>query len=188
MTANHTDDLQLLARIKAGESRAFDQLFLKYYPNLLHFCRSLLPYPSDEGEDVVLEVFQQVWRHREKMNIHSSLSAFLYASVKNRVYDYRRKQHPGTNMPLEEIPGELIANRECPDQVLTYKELSESLEKLIKLLPERMQLIFRMNREDQLTYQEIANLLEISVNSVKTQMYRAIKFLKESYRFDNPAS
>lgn len=183
MTANHTDDLQLLARIKVGESRAFDLLFLKYYPNLLHFSRSLLPYPSDEAEDVVLEVFHQFWRSRDTINIHSSLSAFLYASVKNRVYDYRRKLKP--NRPLEEIQDDIMASQEGPDHALNYKEIAENLEKLIKLLPERMQLIFRMNREDELSYQEIADLLEISINSVKTQMYRAIKFLKETYRFDS---
>lgn len=183
MTANHTDDLQLLARIKVGESRAFDLLFVKYYPNLLHFSRSLLPYPSDEAEDVVLEVFHQFWRSRDTINIHSSLSAFLYVSVKNRIYDYRRKLK--LNTPLEDIHGDTMASQEGPDHTLNYKEAAENIEKLIRLLPERMQLIFRMNREDELSYQEIADLLEISINSVKTQMYRAIKFLKETYRFDS---
>lgn len=183
MTANHTDDLQLLARIKVGESRAFDLLFMKYYPNLLHFSRSLLPYPSDEAEDVVLEVFQQFWRNRETINIHSSLSSFLYTAAKNRVNDYRRKLKPNTS--LENIHGDIMASEEGPDHTLNYKEIAENLERLIKLLPERMQLIFRMNREDELSYQEIADLLDISINSVKTQMYRAIKFLKETYRLDN---
>lgn len=185
MTANQTDDLQLLARISGGESRAFDLLFLKYYPNLLRFATSLLPYPSDEAEDVVLEVFHQVWRQRESMQVHTSLSAFLYAAVKNRVYDYRRKQKGRINTSLEGTPAEVSEDYQGPDQVLTYKELAENLEKLVKALPERMQLIFRMNREDQLTYQEIADLLEISLNSVKTQMYRAIKFLKEAYHHDH---
>lgn len=184
MIANHTEDLQLLARIKTGESEAFDLLFLKYYSNLIRFCKSLLPYPTDEAEDVVLEVFHKFWQQRDSMIIHSSLSSFLYASVKNRVYDYYRKHGLRTFTTLDAIPESLHLDYQSPDQIIEFKEVCENLEKMIKMLPEKMQIIFRMNREDSLTYQEIADLLEISINSVKTQMYRAIKFLKENHRFN----
>lgn len=187
MTAYHTEDLQLLVRIKNGESRAFDLLFLKYYPNLLRFGKSLLPYPTDAAEDVVLEVFQNFWQKRNAVVIQSSLSALLYKCVKNRVYDNYRKHKLPVLTTLEDVPAELELNHATPDQLLNYKELAQSLERLIKMLPEKMQVIFRMSREDNLTYEEIADILDISINSVKTQMYRAIKFLKESYRLDNTA-
>lgn len=184
MIANHTEDLQLLARIKTGEPEAFDLLFLKYYSNLMRFCKSLLPYPSDEAEDVVLEVFHKFWQQRNFVTIHSSLSSFLYAAVKNRVYDYHRKHSLRTFTTLDAIPESLHLDYQSPDQIIEFKEICENLEKMVKMLPEKMQIIFRMNREDSLTYQEIADLLEISINSVKTQMYRAIKFLKENHRFN----
>ncbi|MBL4678108.1 MAG: RNA polymerase sigma-70 factor [Mucilaginibacter sp.] len=185
MNTYQTEDIQLLVRIKASDSQAFDQLFLKYYANLVRFSRSLLPYPTDAAEDVVLEVFQNFWQQRECMIVHTSLSSLLYRCVKNRVYDKFRKHKFAVLSTLEDVPEERDLDCATPDQILSYKELAASLERLIKLMPEKMQVIFRMSREDNLTYQEIADLLEISVNSVKTQMYRAIKFLKKSHRFDN---
>ena len=112
-----------------------------------------------------------------------SRGIFRCVDVKKRIYAYRRKLK--LNTPLAAIHGDTMASQGRPDHTLNYKEAAENIEKLIRLLPERMQLIFRMNREDELSYQEIADLLEISINSVKTQMYRAIKFLKETYRFDS---
>lgn len=185
MNAHHSEDIQLLGRIKDGESQAFDLLFLKYYSNLLRFSKSLLPYPTDAAEDVVLEVFHRFWQNRKSIIVHTSLSSFLYKSVKNNIYDHYRKHKSVVFEVMEDIHTELNADYATPDQILNFKELSEQLERLIKMLPEKMQVIFRMSREDNLTYQEIADLLDISVNSVKTQMYRAVKFLKESYRFDN---
>ncbi|PWG81544.1 RNA polymerase sigma factor [Pararcticibacter amylolyticus] len=185
MNAHHSEDIQLLERIKAGESQAFDLLFLKYYSNLMRFGKSLLPYPSDAAEDVVLEVFHKFWQNRKTIIVHTSLSALLYKAVKNHIYDHHRKYRSVLFAVIEDVHTELNTDYATPDQILNLKELSEELERLIKKLPEKMQVIFRMSREDSLTYQEIADILEISVNSVKTQMYRAIKFLKESYRFDN---
>ncbi|MFD0765461.1 sigma-70 family RNA polymerase sigma factor [Mucilaginibacter lutimaris] len=185
MTANQSEDFQLLARVKMGESKAFDLLFLKYYANLLRFGKSLLPYPTDAAEDIVLEVFHHFWCQRDAIIVHSSLSSLLYRSVKNRVYDNYRKSKLAVLTTLEEMPVDADIHFATPDQLLDYKELERNLERLIGMMPERMQVIFRMSREDYLTYQEIADLLEISVNSVKTQMYRAIKFLKESHRLNN---
>ncbi|MCX2479066.1 RNA polymerase sigma-70 factor [Pedobacter sp. MC2016-15] len=187
MTNNALEDNLLLSRIKNSETPAFDQLFLKYHPNLLRFSRSLLPYPSDAAEDLVIEVFHKLWQDRSSIIIHSSLSALLYKCVKNRVYDHYRKHKMAVLTTLEEMPEDLDLHYASPDQVFDYKELAQNLERLIKKLPEKMQVIFRMSREDNLSYQEIADLLEISLNSVKTQMYRAVKYLKESYRLDNMA-
>lgn len=181
MITGKTEDQVLLKRIQDDDAQAFDQLFIAYYPGLLRYCKMLLPYPSDEAEEALLDVFFKIWAQRKQLFIHSSLSAFLYTAVKNRVQDYYRKRK------LKFYGLEGAAEREAvepyllPDQQLVYKELKENIEQLICLLPERSQLVFRMNREDELTYEEIASLLNISINSVKTHMFRSIKFLKQAY-------
>lgn len=82
-----------------------------------------------------------------------------------------------------------LVNNACsayiPDQQLSYKELNVEMQRLIDRLPARTQLIFKMNRNDHITYDDIALILNLSVNSVKTHMYRALKFLKEEYRASN---
>ena len=182
MIHKEIEDGILLKKIQGDDEKAFDQLFTKYYPGLIRYCKSHLPYPSDEAEDILLEVFFKIWQNRKSLLIHTSLVSFLYISVKNRIHDhYRRK-----NLSIYESAVDIAAEAEpyylLPDQQLTFKELSAEIDKLIGRLPERTKLVFCMNRYDNLTYENIALLLDISVNSVKTHMYRAIKFLKEAYR------
>lgn len=181
MNDKETGDHLLLARIQNGEEKAFNQLFLKYYPGLMRYCKTLLPYPSDEAEDIILEVFYKIWQQREALNIHTSFASFLYIAVKNKVHDYYRKRNIAFADDGELMMNEVIADHPLPDELLMYKQLKAEMDELVAQLPERTQLVFRMNREDNLSYDDIALILNVSVNTVKTQMYRALKFLKETY-------
>jgi len=178
------DGLLLEQIIGSGDERAFDQLFTRYYPGLLNYSKVLLPYPTDEAEDIITEVFLKIWQQRATLIIHSSLASYLYISVKNRINDYYRKHRMNVHESLDSL-----VNNACPeyipDQQLSYKELNMEMERLIDRLPVRTQLIFKMNRHDHITYDDIALILHLSVNSVKTHMYRALKFLKEEYRASN---
>lgn len=182
MKSNQFEDLKWLSQIRNGDEAAFGSLFIKYYPGLVRFSKSLLHAAHEETEDVVQDVFLKLWQQRETLSVHTAVAAFLYTSVKNRVHDYyRRKQLPLYNMTdTEEEPATL--QYLAPDHLLMFKQLNLDIDQMITLLPERTQLVFRMNREDQLSYEDIARLLGISNSSVKTHMYRAIKFLKEAYR------
>lgn len=179
MNHKEYEDRQLLSLIQQGDEKAFDRLFMKYYPGLMRYCSVLLPYPSDEAEDIVLEVFFKLWQQRKTLVIYSSLVSFLYIALKNRCHDYYRKKNITVYEPDAD---EVMPHYLIPDQQLVFKELKAEIEHLITQLPARTQLVFRMNREDHLTYEDIAIILNISINSVKTHMYRSIKFLKETYR------
>jgi len=185
MAHNDIEDDILLKRIQDDDEKAFDQLFTKYYPGLIRYCKSHLPYPSDEAEDVLLEVFFKIWQNRKRLLIHTSLVSFLYMSVKNRIHDHYRKKSREIYRSAIDIADEAVPDYLIPDQLLAFKELSAEIDKMINMLPARTQLVFCMSRYDNLTYENIALLLDISINSVKTHMYRAIKFLKEVYRSSN---
>jgi len=178
------DGLLLKQIIDCDDEKAFDQLFTRYYPGLINYSRMLLPYPTDEAEDIITEVFLKIWQQRATLVIHSSFASYLYIAVKNRISDYYRKNRMNVHESLDSL-----VNNACPeyipDQQLTYKELNIEMERLIDRLPARTQLIFKMNRHDHITYDDIALILNLSVNSVKTHMYRALKFLKEEYRASN---
>lgn len=147
-----------------------------------------MPYPSDGAEDSVCAVFGYIWEHRHKLDSgYTSITAYLYTSVKNRILKelnreriYERKKDPTENL---EITASIHSE---PDNILQYKELDERIKYMIDQLPERTKLIFLMNRNDNLTYEEIGELLEISLNTVKTHMYRALLFLKTAvFTLDN---
>ncbi len=184
MHKDKEDDL-LLKRIQADEEKGLDALFIKYYPGLLRYCKSQLPYPSDEAEDIVVEVFFKIWQQRHALKIKTSFASYLYTVVKNRVHDFYRKRNIAIHEPLDTIADEPIPDYHAPDEQIVFKELNTEFAKLIEQLPPRTQLIFNMNRQDNLTYEDIATVLNISINSVKTHMFRALKFLKEAYRASN---
>lgn len=188
MSISQSEDLKWLSRIRNGDEAAFDRLFIKYYPGLLRFSKSLLHAAHEETEDVVQDVFLKLWQQRATLAVHTAVAPFLYTSVKNRVHDYYRKKQLPLYDPLDTMEEPVTQSYLAPDQLLMFKQLNVDIDQMIARLPERTQLVFRMNREDQLSYEDIARLLGISVNSVKTHMYRAIKFLKEIYRhYDFPS-
>jgi RNA polymerase sigma-70 factor (family 1) len=174
-----TTDSTLWSRIVRGDEHSFEIFFIRYYSGLIRYAKSLLPYPSDEAEDIITEVFFKIWQQRENLDIHTSIVSYLYISVRSRIYDFYRAKK--MSVPIEEAFDQAELPYLVPDHLLVYKELSMEMEYLISLLPKRTRLIYQMNRNDNLTYADIAAILDISVNSVKTHMYRGIRFLKESY-------
>lgn len=164
-----------------GSEEAFANLFRQFYPGLLRYASALLPYPSDEAADIVSEVFITLWNNRREIKIQGSVSSYIYIAVKNRVYDFIKKKRlefkeiDDTGLNLQEMTGLE------PDQLMMYKELNDRIMYLIGKLPEKNRLIFQMNRDENLTYNEIADILDISINTVKTQMYRSLKFLNQAF-------
>ncbi|RZK78709.1 MAG: RNA polymerase sigma-70 factor [Pedobacter sp.] len=181
MTTTQSDDLELLSRLHKDDRHAFNALFLQYHPGLLRYGKTLIPHDHNLVEDLVQDIFLKIWNQRHTLTVHSSLSSFLFTSLKNKIKDaYRGKQFPlydPTDMQFDEE----INSASNPEHMMIYKELHLTIENLIQRLPNRTQLIYRMNREDNLSYDDIAKLLFITRSSVKTHMYRALKFLKECY-------
>jgi RNA polymerase sigma-70 factor (ECF subfamily) len=176
-----SSDKQYLAALAAGNEAAFEALFTRQYAGLLRYAQTLLRYPTDAAEDVVAEVFCTIWAHRTQLAVAGSLAAYLYTAVKHRAFDRLREQRRAPLDATDELPAtEPDAEHLQPDQLLTFQELSEQVGHLIEQLPARTRQVFQLHRDGGLTYEEIAGLLSISVNSVKTHMFRALRFLKST--------
>lgn len=176
-----SSDKQYLAELASGNEAAFEALFTRYYAGLLRYANTLVRYPSDAAEDVVTEVFGVIWTSRAQLNVTGSLAAYLYTAVRHRAFDRLREQRRTPLEAADELPHtQLEAEHQQPDHLLTYQELSEQLVHLISLLPERTRQVFQLHRDGGLTYEEMALLLGISLNSVKTHMFRALRFLKST--------
>jgi len=176
-----SSDKQFLAALALSNEAAFGSLFTRYYPGLLRYAQTLLRYPTDAAEDAVAEVFCTLWAHRTQLAVQGSLAAYLYTAVKHRAFDRLREQRRAPLDAADELPTtEADAMHLQPDQLLAFQELSEQVGYLIGQLPERTRQVFQLHRDGGLTYEEIAGLLAISINSVKTHMFRALRFLKST--------
>lgn len=172
-------DIDLLVGIKENNSISLEALFNRYYFGLCKFSYQILKN-IDLAEEAVADVFLNIWLKRGSIEIKSSLKAYLFMAVKNQSLNYLKKDKQDLE-EIEVIDKEGNISNLSADDFLLYKELTEEIEKIIQELPGKRQQIFRMSRIDGLSYQEIADILSISVHTVQNQMVKAVKYLSEQY-------
>ncbi len=168
-------DSSAIARLRDGDFAAFEQLFQLYYKPLLYFaCRFVRDHQA--AQDIVQEVFLQVWCKRQNLEPNLNIKTYLFTAVKNRSLKHLRHQKVKERYRTEQI----LLDREnlSPEDLVKNRELQESIEKAVQTLPEKCRLIFCMNRFDRLKYGEIAAILDISIKTVETQMGRSYKRLR----------
>lgn len=175
-----TSEKSQLQKIQEGDHYAFEIIFKKYYESLTRFAWRYLGCEI-EAEEVVQEVFATIWGDRKRFNIQGSLRSYLYKCVRNtslnnlKSQNVRRVYDP---IWMEESNGDsmIVLNgleTEDPDQILI-----KAIERAIEELPMRSRMLFKLHRYDGLTYEEIADVMQISVKTVESQMTRSLRFLR----------
>ena len=169
---------QWVERIRAGDEAAFERLFHTFYEDLCRFASQYVS-ASDVVEDLVQDVFFNVWERRRALDAQQSIQAYLYKAVRNEALKHlnRQRVRKQQGKPQQELRERSLQG--SPEQALWNKELEAEAQKALDALPERRRRIFMLSREHDLTYAEIADLLDISVKTVETQMGRALGFLEE---------
>ncbi|PPK99285.1 RNA polymerase sigma-70 factor, ECF subfamily [Parapedobacter indicus] len=124
------------------------------------------------------DVFLKLWLNREKIEIRSSLKAYLFIAIKNQALNLIKKNHfPFENLDHSEVHD--LQTENSAEQPVTYAETEKELLAIIDQLPPQRRTIFKLNRIEGLMYKEIAEVLSISVNTVQKQMVEAIKYVSK---------
>ena len=161
-----------------GEDEArFEAIFRTHYEDL---CKLAYYYVKNAGiaEDLVQDVFLNVWNLGEAMWEIECMKAYLCRSVRNTALKHLDREKTAQRWVNEEKHA-LPRTTNRADALLRSNELEREIKMSLDALPERRRQIFFLSRFQHLTYQEIANELEISVKTVETQMMRALKLLRE---------
>lgn len=176
---------EILSLYKHDERAALQKLFDIYYEPLLLYCYRLIR-DSESAEDIVQDCFVHIWRSRRLENFEGELDRFMFQAIKFRAINYVRDQYRRDRL-ADNISEE---NDELP----TYfqeEEAGKEIELLhytIGRLPDECRKIFLMACLDDMKYREIAETLNISINTVKTQMKIALRFLREHLTRDTFSS
>ncbi|AWX43672.1 hypothetical protein HME9304_00663 [Flagellimonas maritima] len=167
------ENYYLANRLRSGDYDAFDLLIEKYYNNLYVYALKLINEQC-KAEDIVQNVFTNIWISRKNINPELSIKSFLYKSVYNEFIDQYRKNKPV--LYLEKIYLESL-ERTVENDYKNFDKLLVKLDIEINKLPTKCRKIFLLNKKEGLTHKEIADYLGISTKTIEGHMTKAYKIL-----------
>lgn len=171
---NDLSDLELFTQFQSGNEKAFETLFKRYYPGLCVFADQYLK-DRQRTESLVQEMFTRLWEKRGEIVIQSAVKSYLFRMLKNQVLNWLEHEKVEQNYRRQLQHDVQSASLE---QFLPEVGLMQKIEAVIAALPPRRQEIFRLSRQEGLSYQEIAERLSVSVKTVENQMGAALKQLR----------
>ena len=169
----------LISQFKSGNEFAFELIFHQTKGKLKGFLKKVLPVTEDV-ESILQEIYLKLWLNRNSIDTKKNIEAFLFTIAKNRVIDVMRKRLIRQKY-LENLWHQLREGQSNSLDTLEkveYSELEKMIFELVEKLPPRRQLIFKLNRINGLSYSDISKRLNISENTVDSQMRKALDFLR----------
>ncbi len=170
-------DLALVELFKSQPEQVYKEIFDRYWGVLFLHAYRMLRNEAD-AKDAVQEVFISLWEKIENIRLHSSLSAYLYTSVRNRVLNLISKKNTYQSQ-LNTLQDFVSNTVHFPAyHGLQEKQLVEAIEQECRNLPPKMRRVFELSRKLNLSHKEIAEKLQISDKTVKKQVNNAIRLIK----------
>lgn len=179
MSENHNtyDDLQLVEALKQDDRQAFHEIYELYWERLFAYVYNRMQN-RESSEEVLQEVFLSLWENRFDLKIRSSLSSYLYSSVKYKMLNIMRSKKVRAKYAKD---FKAFAQTYAPAQAESNQNLSDLknlIEYSLSSLPPKCQLVYRMSRQEHIPNQEIADKLHISKKTVENHLTKALKHLR----------
>jgi RNA polymerase sigma-70 factor, ECF subfamily len=169
-------DSELLSRIKKGDEKAFEMLYKSFFTMLCMFSYRIVK-KTDIAEEIVQDVFFHIWDKRNQFELTTSFKSYLYKAVHNNSLKHLR--HQKIVLAYENSSAFSDSEKVTGQHYLEESEVYQILHGVINELPDRTREIFQLNRFKGLKYQQIADVLEISVKTVEAHMSSVLKILRK---------
>lgn len=184
---NPIQENELVVRLIDGDKEAFCTLYSLYREPLTFFALKFLK-STEYAEDIVQDTFTHIWLRRKFIQPDVPFSAYLYAIVKNRVLNQLRNLERQHLMQEHLLKHAIDYTEDTQHEILSH-DLKEVIQKAFDTLTPRQQEVFRLSREGELSYKEIASQLGISVNTVHEHIATCLQTIRqylEKYEGTNP--
>jgi len=175
-------DKELLQQIAEDDSMAFTMLYRRYWEELFVTAAKALREKT-EAEDVVQDVFLSLWNRRHELNIQESLVAYLHTSVRYKAIQYIEKNI--TRRDYLALLADVSVNTLPPNAEinLQVEELQKTINNTIASMPPKMQQVYKLSRQEQLSHKEIAERLSVSAETVKKHIQHALQLIKTAIQY-----
>jgi RNA polymerase sigma-70 factor (ECF subfamily) len=183
-------DAVLMLRVKRGDRAAFAGLVEKYKQPLFNFVFRTLR-DETETEDVAQNTFLQVWKSRARYERTAKFSTWLFTIARNLCLNEirRRSRHPAesleeTHAEHDDQPSRQYEDKKIflPTETALHGELAQKIEEALAELPENQRTAILLCRQDELSYEEIAEVLDCSLSATKSLIHRGREMLKEKLK------
>jgi RNA polymerase sigma-70 factor (ECF subfamily) len=176
LNAASPDDKELIAASRQGNQAAFRLLFEKYWNDLFKIALKRMD-SAEDVKDILQEVFVSFWNNLDTIQVKDSLGGYLYTALRNKILNYYEKQSR-----LKALAAHAFKPVEYENQAwfnLQTRELRQLVAAQLSAMPLQMRNIYLLSREEQLTNSEIAALMGIAPQTVKNQLYRALRRIRD---------
>jgi RNA polymerase sigma factor (sigma-70 family) len=176
-SAEDTEDVRLMRLVAQGDTSAFEQVIERHQALVAGTAARMLGSNSDV-EDIAQQVFIRVWKSARRYVPRAKFTTWLLKITRNLVFNELRRAKRRAQVSLQPEPGaEEISLKDetnpAPDASLLEGELQQAIEEAIMQLPESQRMALVLRRYEQLSYEEIAEVLDLSVPAVKSVLFRA---------------
>ena len=176
--SKYTED-ELAGLLRAGSEAAFSEIYNRYWDKLYIVARKRLDNQF-EGEEIVQEIFCNLWRKRETFQLQKGFNNYFSIAVKFEVINRLQKKERKENLE-KNLTYELTEVDKTTVEQLDFNELKQQLEETIKRLPEKCQIVFRLKHEEGFSQKQIAAELDLSEKTVEAHLARARKSIKDQF-------
>ncbi len=187
-----SDDLNSIKRFQDGDISAFGDIVLKYQDRIYNLCRHMLRNAND-AEDAAQDVFLKAYQALPKFRPEASLYTWLYRIATNTCIDYKKKplfeSLFGDSGEGERLVYDRVSDAPSPEKLYESKQIDQALQESLGKLSPKLRAIIILKEIEELSYEEIADTLEISMGTVKSRIARAREELQKlmmKFREQNP--
>ncbi len=173
------DEKKWIKALKAGKTIALEKIFQQYHHALYYHALDFVKSPS-LAEDVVQEVFVKLWEHRAQINPDLSFKAYLFRIARNHIINQLQRASREVKTKQYYSQRTTTYHNQAEDQVI-YADYEAIAQKALEELPPKRKMVFTLHRLEGRKYDEIADLLHISKNTVRDHVVKAEKSIKEYF-------
>ncbi|MES2996203.1 MAG: sigma-70 family RNA polymerase sigma factor [Verrucomicrobiota bacterium] len=184
MADDSADDHALMARVAAGDHHAF-RLLVERHQNAVVGTTAKMLGNASEAEDIAQQVFLRVWKHARRYKPDAKFTTYLFTITRNLVFNETRRLGRKREVSANELEDNINFQPEDPPEkqpgeIVLQAELQSAVDQAITSLPESQRMAVVLRRYEQVSYEEIAEILGTSVSSVKSLLFRARTTLREA--------